>query len=88
MFSIYIKIAVNVSFQPEITAKDMPTPVRNEDFLADLRRTGISHSDDCQDRLFRAHGTCSVLLFLNPIVLLNPDIPCLCKQCRSRSVGF
>ena len=21
-------------------------------------------------------------------VLLNPDMPCLCKQCRSRSVGF
>ena len=22
------------------------------------------------------------------LVLLNPDIPCLCKQCRFRSVGF
>ena len=22
------------------------------------------------------------------LVLLNPDIPCLCKQCTSRSVGF
>ena len=22
------------------------------------------------------------------LVLLNPDIPCLCKQCSSRSVGF
>ena len=22
------------------------------------------------------------------LALLNPDIPCLCKQCRSRSVGF
>ena len=22
------------------------------------------------------------------LVLLNPDIPCICKQCRSRSVGF
>ena len=22
------------------------------------------------------------------LVLLNPDIPCLCKQCRSRSAGF
>ena len=22
------------------------------------------------------------------LVLLNPDMPCLCKQCRSRSVGF
>ena len=26
--------------------------------------------------------------FLLILVLLNPDIPCLCKQCRSRSVGF
>ena len=26
--------------------------------------------------------------FLLTLVLLNPDIPCLCKQCRSRSVGF
>ena len=22
------------------------------------------------------------------LVLLNPDVPCFCKQCRSRSVGF
>ena len=22
------------------------------------------------------------------LVLLNLDVPCLCKQCRSRSVGF
>ena len=22
------------------------------------------------------------------LVLLNPDISCLCKQCRSRSIGF
>ena len=22
------------------------------------------------------------------LVLLNPDMSCLCKQCRSRSVGF
>ena len=27
-------------------------------------------------------------LFYLTLVLLNPDIPCLCKQCRSRSVGF
>ena len=24
----------------------------------------------------------------NTLVLLNPDMSCLCKQCRSRSVGF
>ena len=22
------------------------------------------------------------------LVMLNPDVPCLCKECRSRSVGF
>ena len=27
-------------------------------------------------------------LFFLTLVLLNMDIPCLCKQCRSRSVGF
>ena len=27
-------------------------------------------------------------IFPLTLVLLNPDIPCLCKQCRSRSVGF
>ena len=25
---------------------------------------------------------------MSVLVLLNPDIPCLCKQCKSRSVGF
>ena len=28
------------------------------------------------------------LFCLLTLVLLNPDIHCLCKQCRSRSVGF
>jgi alkyldihydroxyacetonephosphate synthase len=42
--------------QPELTAKDIEAPIKNDDFIADLRRTGISQSDDCQDRLFRAHG--------------------------------
>ena len=28
------------------------------------------------------------LLMLLTLVLLNPDMLCLCKQCRSRSVGF
>ena len=30
----------------------------------------------------------TILLSTLTLVLLNPDIPCLCKQCRSRSVGF
>ena len=28
------------------------------------------------------------LQILLTLVLLNPDMPCLCKQCRFRSVGF
>ena len=27
------------------------------------------------------------VVFTLTLVKLNPDIPCLCKQCRSRSVG-
>ena len=34
--------------------------------------------------LKRNYCTAAVLT----LVLLNPDITCLCKQCRSRSVGF
>ena len=26
--------------------------------------------------------------YILTLILLNPNIPCLCKQCRSRSVGF
>ena len=32
--------------------------------------------------------TCCKLHLYLTLVLLHPDIPCLCKQCRSRSVGF
>ncbi|KAJ8307141.1 hypothetical protein KUTeg_015225 [Tegillarca granosa] len=42
--------------KPEITARDIPAPQRNEEFLSEFRRTGMASSDDCQDRLFRAHG--------------------------------
>ena len=31
---------------------------------------------------------CTPVSSLLTLVLLNPKIPCLCKQCRSRSVGF
>ena len=30
---------------------------------------------------------CNSIWYLN-LALLNPDMPCLCKQCRSRSVGL
>ena len=33
-------------------------------------------------------GTIYFCIEIFTLVLLNPDKPCLCKQCRSRSVGF
>lgn len=42
--------------QPELTAADIPLPTINDDFMEDLKRSGISFSDDPNDRLFRAHG--------------------------------
>ena len=53
-------IGVNLDFktpsQPELTAKDIPTPIHNEEFLSAVRNVRLAHSDDPQDRLFRAHG--------------------------------
>ena len=43
--------------QPELTAAQIPSPIVNEPFMTDIKRGGIQHSDDAQDRLFRAHGT-------------------------------
>ena len=34
------------------------------------------------------HHYSSIISVWLTLVLLNPDIPCLCRQCRSRSVGF
>ena len=42
--------------QPEMTADRIPKSILNEAFLAELHATKISHSEDPQDRLFRAHG--------------------------------
>jgi alkyldihydroxyacetonephosphate synthase len=42
--------------QPELTAADIQSPVLNEAFIEDVKRAGISFSDDPNDRLFRAHG--------------------------------
>ena len=57
-------IGVNMDFptpcQPELTAKDIPTPIQNESFMADVRGDRLTHSDDPQDRLFRAHGELSI----------------------------
>ncbi|ELU02126.1 hypothetical protein CAPTEDRAFT_222474 [Capitella teleta] len=42
--------------QQEITAAEIPSPIVNESFMEELKRTSISFSDDPQDRVFRAHG--------------------------------
>ena len=39
-----------------MTSADVPAPIVNEDFVEDLKKIGISFSDDPNDRLFRAHG--------------------------------
>ena len=39
------------------------------------------------DKYAKTSQTAVLVIFLT-LVLLNPDRPCFCKQCRSRSVGF
>ena len=43
------------------------------------------HKMSTKNNLLSVLNSSYVILTL---ALLNPDIPCLCKQCRSRSVGF
>jgi len=42
--------------QPELTAADISPPIVNEGFIEAIKRSGVSFSDDPNDRLFRAHG--------------------------------
>ena len=49
---------IGLPLQNELTAADIPSPILNESFIEDLKRTGIAFSEDPQDRLFRAHGNC------------------------------
>lgn len=56
MATVGISLDHKTPAQPPLTAKDINAPTRNEEFISDLRKTGIPFTDDCQDRLFRAHG--------------------------------
>ena len=38
--------------------------------------------------LNETHGYFRISWYLLTLVLLNPDMPCLCKQCRSRTLSF
>ena len=40
------------------------------------------------EHMATAMAAIRILHTLLTLVLLNPDMSCLCKQCRSRSVGF
>ncbi|XP_071942091.1 alkyldihydroxyacetonephosphate synthase, peroxisomal-like [Antedon mediterranea] len=46
----------NLQPQPNIRNEDLPRIIRNENFMSELHKIGISFSLDGQDRLFRAHG--------------------------------
>ena len=74
---------------------------RSRKFLHPSSYNKVTH--ECQQRMVAdhlqfLHGECREMVknekrkgesfLLLTLVLLNPDIPCLCKQCRSRSVGF
>lgn len=69
-------VGVNLDFktpsQPEITAKDIPVPVHNESFLSDVRKHRLPHSDDPQDRLFRAHGMSRLCLSTRSSTVVFP----------------
>lgn len=56
MATVGISLDHKTPAQPPLTAKDINAPKRNEEFISDLRKTSIPFTDDCQDRLFRAHG--------------------------------
>ena len=58
--------------QPELLAASIPQPILNEAFMLDLKRSGVSFSDDPQDRLFRAHGK-SLLRQKSSIPILLPS---------------
>lgn len=42
--------------QSEFTAANIPSPVINEAFMDELKKSDLSFSEDPQDRIFRAHG--------------------------------
>ncbi|KAK3106229.1 hypothetical protein FSP39_015666 [Pinctada imbricata] len=56
MATVGISLDHKTPAQPELTAKDISAPIINEAFVSELRQTSITFTDDCQDRLFRAHG--------------------------------
>ncbi len=54
--STYMYTSKVFFLQPELTAADIPSPIVNEGFMEEMKKFGISCSDDPHDRMFRAHG--------------------------------
>ncbi|KAK2149953.1 hypothetical protein LSH36_429g00019 [Paralvinella palmiformis] len=42
--------------QPELTAANIPSPTVNESFVEEVKKLGLTYSEEPHDRLFRAHG--------------------------------
>ena len=60
---------------------------KNEGLIWSSDELNITSRNEQPDNVY-ASQIKKPALILKTLVLLNPDIPCLCKQCRSRSVGF
>ena len=60
--------------------------LRNKKDISIFRMKNASYLLLCYTQRQSTHQCCQC--FDLTLVLLNLDIPCLCKQCRSRSVGF
>ncbi|KAG9338610.1 hypothetical protein JZ751_025448 [Albula glossodonta] len=43
---------------PSLNSSSVQPPTLNEDFIQDLKTTGIQYSHEAEDRVFRAHGHC------------------------------
>ncbi|KAL1785420.1 alkyldihydroxyacetonephosphate synthase, peroxisomal [Sigmodon hispidus] len=82
----WIQNTLGVSLEHKTTSKqqnmaslnpsEAPPSIVNEDFLQELKETGISYSQEADDRVFRAHGHCLHEIFLLREGMLEriPDI--------------
>ena len=59
-----------------------------DEIYPDLQLNIADASDEDKPFLDFNLSASNAIWILLTLVLLNPNIPCLCKQCRSRSVGF
>ena len=78
LFNNHILIVAPVTFAPA----GAMTPSAEFLCCGEIRKISVLFS-------WKKHLICSFGRYsISTLVLLNPDMSCLCKQCRSRSVGF